>query len=155
MRRRRPAVGSECGLCFVRIIPFPQGALQVVCQGSMKILRTLVKATRNVRDFFAAERVALAPFAEDLRRYDIGKLRARRVGGGERDGAGAGPGHRVRGDRRAAGRVWNHQHGGGGDRGTVVRGLPAHDPGADECDGVHVVQLLLGEPGADRAAGAS
>ena len=41
----------------------------------MKISRTLFKAVRDVRNFFAAERVALAPFAKDLRRYDILKFR--------------------------------------------------------------------------------
>ena len=41
----------------------------------MKISRTLFKAARDVRNFFAAERVALAPFAKDLRRYDILKFR--------------------------------------------------------------------------------
>lgn len=42
----------------------------------MKILRTLTKATRDVRDFFAAEHVALAPFTKDLKRYSFLKLRA-------------------------------------------------------------------------------
>ena len=41
----------------------------------MKILRTLTKAARNTRDFFAAERVALAPFAKDLRNYTVPKFR--------------------------------------------------------------------------------
>lgn len=36
----------------------------------MKISRTFVKTARDVRTFFATERVALAPFAKDLRRYD-------------------------------------------------------------------------------------
>ena len=42
----------------------------------MKIVRELVKTTRNVRDFFAAERVVLAPFVRDLKRYNVPKLRA-------------------------------------------------------------------------------
>ena len=41
----------------------------------MKILRPLIKATRNIRDFFAAERVTLAPFAKDLRNYTLPKFR--------------------------------------------------------------------------------
>lgn len=41
----------------------------------MKILRTLTKTSRNVRDFFAAERVALAPFAKDLGNYTVPKFR--------------------------------------------------------------------------------
>ena len=41
----------------------------------MKFSRTLFKAARDVRNFFAAERVALAPFTKDLRRYDAGKFR--------------------------------------------------------------------------------
>ena len=41
----------------------------------MKIFRTLTKATRNVRDFFAAERVALAPFTKDLGNYTVPKFR--------------------------------------------------------------------------------
>jgi SulP family sulfate permease len=42
----------------------------------MKVVREFVKASRNVRDFFAAERVVLTPFMRDLRRYDSGKFRA-------------------------------------------------------------------------------
>ena len=42
----------------------------------MKILRPLTKVARDVRDFFAAERVALAPFVNDLRCYDVPKFRA-------------------------------------------------------------------------------
>ena len=41
----------------------------------MKILRTITRASRDVRDFFVAERVALAPFAKDLRSYDLLKFR--------------------------------------------------------------------------------
>lgn len=41
----------------------------------MKILRTVSHAIRNVRDFFAAERVVLAPFAQDLRTYNLLKFR--------------------------------------------------------------------------------
>ena len=41
----------------------------------MKISRTLFKAARDVRNFFAAERVTLTPFAKDLRRYDTLKFR--------------------------------------------------------------------------------
>jgi len=41
----------------------------------MKILRPLTKAARDVRDFFAAERVALAPFVKDLRCYSVPKFR--------------------------------------------------------------------------------
>jgi SulP family sulfate permease len=42
----------------------------------MKVARELAKASRNVRDFFAAERVVLTPFVRDLERYDSGKFRA-------------------------------------------------------------------------------
>ncbi|MES2476839.1 MAG: SulP family inorganic anion transporter [Verrucomicrobiota bacterium] len=42
----------------------------------MKILRPLTKAARNLRDFFAAERVALAPFLKDVGNYSLPKLRA-------------------------------------------------------------------------------
>lgn len=42
----------------------------------MKVMRELVKATRNVREFFATERVVLAPFVHDLKRYDFAKCRA-------------------------------------------------------------------------------
>jgi SulP family sulfate permease len=42
----------------------------------MKIVRELVKTTRNVRDFFAAERVVLAPFVRDLKNYNVPKFRA-------------------------------------------------------------------------------
>ena len=41
----------------------------------MKILRTLTKASRNTRDFFASERVVLAPFVKDLKVYDFPKFR--------------------------------------------------------------------------------
>ena len=41
----------------------------------MKIFRLLTKTTRNVRDFFAAEHVALAPFTKDLRHYNLVKFR--------------------------------------------------------------------------------
>lgn len=41
----------------------------------MKILRPVTHAIRNLRGFFAGDRVALAPFVRDLRRYDVGKLR--------------------------------------------------------------------------------
>ncbi len=41
----------------------------------MKILRSLTKAVRNVRNFFAAERVVLAPFIHDLRYYNLAKFR--------------------------------------------------------------------------------
>jgi SulP family sulfate permease len=39
------------------------------------MLRPLTKAVRNVRNFFAAERVVLAPFIKDLRRYNLSKFR--------------------------------------------------------------------------------
>lgn len=42
----------------------------------MKLLRTLGKTTRNVRGFFAAERVRIAPFTKDLRNYGLVDLRA-------------------------------------------------------------------------------
>ncbi|MGL4401434.1 MAG: SulP family inorganic anion transporter [Luteolibacter sp.] len=42
----------------------------------MKFVRELTKASRNVRDFFAAERVVLMPFVRDVKRYDTGKFRA-------------------------------------------------------------------------------
>ncbi len=42
----------------------------------MKILRPLTKAFRDVREFFAAERVAFAPFTKDLGRYTLPKFRA-------------------------------------------------------------------------------
>ncbi|MES2439621.1 MAG: SulP family inorganic anion transporter [Verrucomicrobiota bacterium] len=42
----------------------------------MKISRTLGKLYRNVRNFFAAERVVPAPFVKDLRRYNPAKFRA-------------------------------------------------------------------------------
>ena len=42
----------------------------------MKIFRTLARSARNVRDFFAAERVVVAPFTRDLRSYDMPKFRA-------------------------------------------------------------------------------
>lgn len=42
----------------------------------MKIVRELVKTTRNVRDFFAAERVVLTPFVRDLKSYNVPKFRA-------------------------------------------------------------------------------
>lgn len=42
----------------------------------MKVVRELVKASRNVREFFAAERVVLTPFVHDLKRYDFAKCRA-------------------------------------------------------------------------------
>jgi SulP family sulfate permease len=42
----------------------------------MKIVRELVKTTRNVRDFFAAERVVLMPFVRDLKNYNVPKFRA-------------------------------------------------------------------------------
>ena len=41
----------------------------------MKILRTITRASRDVRDFFVAEQVVLAPFAKDLRNYDLLKFR--------------------------------------------------------------------------------
>ena len=41
----------------------------------MKISRTLRKTPGNVRDFFAAERVQIAPFTRDLKRYSFLKLR--------------------------------------------------------------------------------
>lgn len=41
----------------------------------MKVLRTITRASRDVRDFFVAERVVLAPFAKDLRNYDLLKFR--------------------------------------------------------------------------------
>ena len=41
----------------------------------MRMLRPLTKAARNVRSFFAAERVVLAPFLKDLRRYNLSKFR--------------------------------------------------------------------------------
>ncbi len=41
----------------------------------MKFLRTLTKTTRNVREFFAAERVVFAPFTRDLGGYDLEKFR--------------------------------------------------------------------------------
>ena len=41
----------------------------------MKALRTIIRASRDVRDHFAAEHVALFPFVGPLRRYDLGKLR--------------------------------------------------------------------------------
>ena len=41
----------------------------------MKISRTLFKAFRDIRNFFAADRVALTPFVKDLRHYDTGKFR--------------------------------------------------------------------------------
>jgi len=40
----------------------------------MKLFRTLRKATRDVRDFFAAEHVSLAPFWKDLRQYSFSKF---------------------------------------------------------------------------------
>ena len=40
----------------------------------MKILRPLTKVSRNVRDFFAVERVKLAPFTKDLRNYTLPKF---------------------------------------------------------------------------------
>jgi SulP family sulfate permease len=42
----------------------------------MKILRPLTKAARDVRNFFAEERVALAPFVRDVRTYNVPKFRA-------------------------------------------------------------------------------
>lgn len=42
----------------------------------MKILRTIIRAGRDVRDHFAADHVALFPFFASLRRYDFGKFRA-------------------------------------------------------------------------------
>ncbi|GAA5125017.1 SulP family inorganic anion transporter [Luteolibacter yonseiensis] len=42
----------------------------------MKISRTLAHLIRDVRDFFAAERVVFAPFLRDLRHYDVVKFRA-------------------------------------------------------------------------------
>lgn len=41
----------------------------------MKILRPFNQSIRTVRGFFATERVALAPFTRDLRRYDVEKFR--------------------------------------------------------------------------------
>lgn len=41
----------------------------------MKIVRPLIKAARDVRVFFASERVALAPFTKELGHYDVGKFR--------------------------------------------------------------------------------
>ncbi len=40
------------------------------------MLRSFTKATRDLRDFFAAEHVALTPFIKDLKRYSFPKLRA-------------------------------------------------------------------------------
>lgn len=42
----------------------------------MKVLRTLSHLTRDVRNFFAVERVVFAPFLRDLRHYDLVKFRA-------------------------------------------------------------------------------
>jgi len=42
----------------------------------MNIFRSFTKVTRDVRDFFAAEHVALTPFLKDLKRYSFPKLRA-------------------------------------------------------------------------------
>jgi SulP family sulfate permease len=42
----------------------------------MKILRPLTKAIRDVRNFFAEERVALAPFVKDVRGYNVPAFRA-------------------------------------------------------------------------------
>ncbi len=42
----------------------------------MKIIRPLQKAARDVREFFASDRVALAPFVKDLRGYDLPSFRA-------------------------------------------------------------------------------
>jgi hypothetical protein len=42
----------------------------------MKVLRTLKKVSRDVRNFFAAERVVVAPFTWDLKQYSLEKLRA-------------------------------------------------------------------------------
>lgn len=42
----------------------------------MKFFRTLKKSTRNVGNFFAAERVVLAPFLSDLKCYNLPKFRA-------------------------------------------------------------------------------
>jgi SulP family sulfate permease len=41
----------------------------------MKLHRSLHQATRNFRDYFAAEHVVLFPFIATLRRYDVEKLR--------------------------------------------------------------------------------
>lgn len=41
----------------------------------MKLRRSFTHATRNVRDYFAAEHVALFPFIAPLRRYNLDKLR--------------------------------------------------------------------------------
>ena len=41
----------------------------------MNFFRPILKATRNIRDFFAKEHVSPAPFAKDLRRYDFTKFR--------------------------------------------------------------------------------
>jgi SulP family sulfate permease len=42
----------------------------------MKILRTIIRAGRDVRNHFATEHVALFPFIPSMRRYDFGKFRA-------------------------------------------------------------------------------
>jgi SulP family sulfate permease len=42
----------------------------------MKILRTIIRAGRDVRDHFATDHVALFPFFASLRHYDFGKFRA-------------------------------------------------------------------------------
>jgi SulP family sulfate permease len=42
----------------------------------MKFFRTLKNTIRNVRSFFASERVVLAPFLQDLRHYDPPQFRA-------------------------------------------------------------------------------
>ena len=42
----------------------------------MKILRTIIRAGRDVRDHFATDHVALFPFFPALRRYDFAKFRA-------------------------------------------------------------------------------
>ena len=41
----------------------------------MKFFRPIYKATRDIRDFFASERVSLAPFLKDLKGYDFLKFR--------------------------------------------------------------------------------
>ncbi|RYD69997.1 MAG: SulP family inorganic anion transporter, partial [Verrucomicrobiaceae bacterium] len=41
----------------------------------MKVLRSLTKTTRNIRAFFAAEKVVLAPFTRDLRHYNLETFR--------------------------------------------------------------------------------
>ena len=76
MPGHRDAVGAERRLRVVRIIPFPQGAFQVSCHGSMKILRKIIRAGRDVRDHSPRSMWRCCRSSGRLRRYDFDEIAA-------------------------------------------------------------------------------